>query len=274
MRVHREARLSDDGYRCELVPGLRSSGDAGALVDEIAFAAARLRVLAEHPPGLYAAAKEAGDLEQATWMCFLIAYLSPLQGEDPFRGIRAALEQADWRSGGLPALEEIPIGSRSSHEAARGVSTLEAYRRFAEHAGSQELAFIGQPEWAPERRFERVFERLALPGFGRSGRYEMLVVLGELGLYEVRPGTLHLIAAMGRTSTDPTALAAKRIFGIGDAMNLERRAVRFAEEIGVSVHTLDLALSNWGEGERVTLGFESDISDQEVHDRAGAALGL
>ena len=37
-----------------LVPGLRSSADAERLADELAFAAARLELLAVDPPGLYA----------------------------------------------------------------------------------------------------------------------------------------------------------------------------------------------------------------------------
>ena len=36
------ARAADDGYEHELVPGLRSSVDAGRLADEMAFSAARL----------------------------------------------------------------------------------------------------------------------------------------------------------------------------------------------------------------------------------------
>ena len=35
-------------------------------------------------------------------------------------------------------------------------------------AGSQQAALSGDAAWTPERRFARVFERLALPGFGRA----------------------------------------------------------------------------------------------------------
>ena len=48
------ARAADDGYEHELLPGLRSSVDAGRLADEIAFSAARLDELSADPPGLYA----------------------------------------------------------------------------------------------------------------------------------------------------------------------------------------------------------------------------
>ena len=46
VRVHREGRAEDDGYRSELVPGLRASADALRLVEEIAFSSGRLLALA------------------------------------------------------------------------------------------------------------------------------------------------------------------------------------------------------------------------------------
>ncbi|HXP99400.1 MAG TPA: hypothetical protein VN845_04960, partial [Solirubrobacteraceae bacterium] len=232
VRVHREQRSEDDGYRCELVPGLHSSEDARRLVREIGFASGRLLTLTAAPPSLYAEARDLDDIEQATWMCFLAAYLSPLQGEQSFVGIRQAL-LSSWASGTIPDIEEVPLGPRSSHDPARGGETLIAYRRFAEHAGSQERAFAGQPEWTPQRRFERVFERLALPGFGRMGRYDLLVTLGRLGLYELRADSLHLGTRTSLITSDPTPPAAKRVFGIGDPLHIERRAVVLAESLSV-----------------------------------------
>src|ERR1700680_2375759 len=84
-------RGQDDGYGCELVPGLRNSGDALRLAEELAFASGRLNLLSDSPPDLYGEVRQQESWERATWMCFLIAYLSPLQGEDPFSGIRRAL---------------------------------------------------------------------------------------------------------------------------------------------------------------------------------------
>ena len=291
LRVHREDRAVDDGYRCELLPGLRASSDAARLAGEIAFAGGRLLALGAAPPGLYGEARELarGDLEQATWTCFLIAYLSPLQGEDPFAGIRLALGALPgpgapagaggdaWQGDPAPlGPAGIPLGPRTSHDPARGTDTLEAYRRWVEHAGggAQARAFRGEADWSPQRRFERLFERLALPGFGRAGRYELLVVLGRLGLYELAADSLHLAGARGPSSSDLTTLAAKRVFAIGDPLYLERRAAALAEAISVPVEALDLALANWGSPERATLGLPVDTCDQGVLARAHDALGL
>jgi hypothetical protein len=284
VRVKREHRAGDDGYRSELLPGLRASGDAEALAQEIAFAHGRLLTLGEDPPDLYGEVRVLAeqDIERATWICFLIAYLSPLEGEDPFAGIRIALAATTsdgdaYDLGRLGDLDEIPLGPRTSHDPARGTSTLLAYRHWAERASTQRQAFEGDPEWSPERRFERGFERLALPGFGRMGRYDLLVTLGRLECYEMRADSLHMTSASDAHSGDLTTLAAKRAFAIGDPLLLERRARALAEAISVPIETLDLALANWNPpapGERATLGISDERSDPHALERCRGAFEL
>jgi hypothetical protein len=269
LRVRRMARAADDGYEHELLPGLRSSIDAGRLADEIAFAAGRLEQLEADPPGLYAEVASASDLEEASWLAFLIAYLSPLEGDDPWAAI--AVARTSWASGELPMLEDVALGPRTAHDPARGASTLLAYRAWAERAGSQAQAFTGDPAWTDQRRFDRAFERLSLPGFGRAARYELLVVLGRLGVYQVRAWSLHLAA----DALDPTVVAAKRVLGIGDPLLLQRRAVDLVGAVGVPIEALDLALTNWSrpEGERITAGATVGVEGPR-RDAVGAALGV
>jgi hypothetical protein len=238
LRVHRVARAADDGYEHELVPGLRASADAARLAGELAFAAARLEELEHDPPGLYAEVAAIDDVEEAAWLAFQIAYLSPLEDEAPFAAIEAA--RTSWASGEPPRLDGAAPGPRSAHDPRRGAATPEAYRAWATRAGSQAAALEGEASWPAQRRFERAFERLALPGFGRSPRYELLVLLGRLGVVDLRPWSLHLVEAL-----DPVVVAAKRVFGIGDALNLQRRASELATAAGVPVEALDLALVNW-----------------------------
>jgi hypothetical protein len=292
IRVQREARAVDDGYRSELVPGLRASADAYRLAEELAFASSRLLTLAAQPPGLYGElrALAAHDLERATWGCFLVAYLCPLEGEDPWAGIRQVLEaapDAPSSASELPDLAEVPLGSYSSHDPARGADTLIAYAQWAQraaetseaaqgtaNAGAQARAFNGDCAWTPQRRFERLFERLALPGFARIGRYELLVVLGRLGLYELRADSLQLAGARGLAGEDPTTLAAKRVFGIGDPLLLERRAAALAQEAALPIEALDLGLANWAAAQPATLGFSREGADADAFESLGAALGL
>ena len=265
LRVRHLARPPDDGYEHDLLPGLRATIEAARLADELAFAAARLDRLGSDPGGLYADVSMLEDPEEAAWLAFLIAYLSPLEGPEPFAAIEAA--RTTWSSGELPDLELVELGPRSAHDARRGTATLEAYRAWASRAGSQAAAYTGDPAWPAQRRFERAFERLALPGFGRGPRYELLVLLGTLGVFDMRPWSLHLTDAM-----DPTTIAAKRVFGIGDAMNLQRRAADLAGAARVPIEALDLALLNWSRpaAERITAG-APDVDDAE---RRTALRGL
>jgi hypothetical protein len=269
LRVRRMARAVDDGYEHELLPGLRSSVDAARLADELAFSANRLEELATHPPGLYADVALASDVEEAAWLAFLIVYFSPLEGGDPWAGIAAA--RTTWSSGELPALDEVPLGPRTAHVPARGAATLLAYRAFAQRAGSQAAAFIGDAAWTEQRRFDRAFERLALPGFGRAARYELLILLGRLGTFTVRPWSLHL----GAEAVDPTVVASKRALGIGDPLLLQRRAAELATATGVPIEALDLALTNWTRtvDDRITAG-ATVTAEGPRRDAIGAALGV
>jgi len=290
VRVSREGRAQDDGYRSELVPGLRASVDAVRLAEEIAFASERLLELAAAPPGVYGeiAALAPSDLERATWWSFLTVYLCPLEHvEDPFAAIRRALTPSPAE---LPSLEGVALGPRSSHDPARGEQTLLAYRQWVERAGgpgavsgasratpaaggSQAAAFTGDASWEPRRRFERVFERLALPGLTRAGRYELLVVLGRLGCYELAADALHFGGPRGLASGDLATDAAKRVFGIGDALLLERRAAALADACGAPLEALDLALFNWASPTRATLGLTPQSGDEQALERARMALG-
>ncbi len=271
--MRREQRALQDGYSCELLPGLGSSQDATRLAGEIAFSTGRLKLLASAPPGLYGRLRElAGeDLERATWGCFLSAYLCPLQEGDPFASIETALAGSAG-PGEPPDLTGLALGPRSSHDPERGASTLRSYGQWA--GGSQADAFRGDAGWTPERRFERIFERLALPGFARMCRYDLLVTLGRLGLYELRGEDLRLGSGRGAGGGDLSLAAAKRIFAIGDPLLLERRAGALAGALEVPVEALDLALANWQAGERATMGVPPQTLDEGVLERAGTALGI
>jgi hypothetical protein len=245
MKVRRLARGTEDGFESALVPGLRSSEDADRLAEEIAFAAWRLELMeavgagepaAEAPAVWLEIAAGGGDLEERTMQAFITVVTGP-------RGVGAGDERlAEART---------------------------AYDAWAARAGSQSAAFTGESAWTPERRFERIFERLQFGGLARDTRFELLTTLGRLGLYDLRAGKLLL------SGENEATWAAKRAFGIGDPLLLERRASALAEACGSPLEALDLAMHNWGAGERVDLGFALDHDgDQAVLERARVALGL
>jgi hypothetical protein len=246
IKVRRVERAPEDGYDNELVPGLRASADGARFADELAFSAARLDELAADPPGLYAEVASGDDVDLA----FLIALVGPGRGGDPWSEIEAA------RAGELDAKQ---------------AATLEAWRTWAERQGGAQAALRGDADWEPTRRFARTFERLTLPGFARGPKYDFLVSLGALGVVPVEAGTL----AVGKDALDPVISAAKRVLGIGDAINLERRAADLARGTDVPFAALDLALLNFGrpEEERATMGARV-AADPDRRARIARALGV
>jgi hypothetical protein len=266
--VRRLSRAAEDGFRSGLVPGLRSGADAQRLAEELAFAATRLERLESDPPGLYAEVADASrPIEERTWLAFVIAYVGPTDDPDPFAGIAQA--RTSWSSGEPLHLDDVVTGPRSSVEPGRGSRTIDAYRAWAQRAGSQEAAFTGDGAWTPERRFARVFERLALPGLDRGARFDALVTLGRLGAYDLHAG------ALGFGGNDPVTLAAKRVLGIGDVMLLERRSADLAAACGLALEALDVGFYNWERGARAGLGVDvSTEPDPAALDAAQTALGL
>jgi hypothetical protein len=265
VRVRQLHQAADDGYRCELVTGIKATEDAERLATELAFATARLAELAADPPGFYADIVTLDDVEEALWLAFLTAYVCPLPDEDPFANVREA--HVPWESGELPRLD-VARGPRGAVDPATGERTILAYRAWVRRAGSQQAAIAGEPAWTPERRFDRIFERLALPGLGRDQRYELLVSLGRLGIVDLRASSLQF-------GDGDTTIAAKRVFGIGDKILLERRARTLADAAGVPVEALDLALFNWGArgGLRATYG-SGAVVDEAEREAIARVLGV
>jgi hypothetical protein len=271
MTVRRLTREADDGYGSSLVPGIRSRADAARLAEELAFAATRLEVLASDPPGLYAEVAAEGPLEERTWLAVQIALLGPLQAGSeggPFAAIAAA--RSSWESGEPPALSGAELGPRAAGDETRAARTAEAYRAWAARLDSQAAGFEGEPSWTAERRFARAFERLgSLAAMNRDPRYDLLVTLGRLGVYELSAGRLHL------GGSDRVTLAAKRILGIGDPMLLERRAADLAEACALPLEALDLGFFNWEERSRYGAGLDPlPEPDPELLAAAEAALEL
>ena len=168
-----------------------------------------------------------------------------------------------------PDPERALTGPRGTYDPAAPARTAEAYRAWAARAGSQAAAFGGEPSWTPERRFDRVYERLALPGLDRAVRFDLLVTLGCTGVYELGAGKLHL------GGSDPVTLAAKRILGIGDLLLLERRSAELASAFSAPLQALDLGFFNWERRQRWGGGVPVEIElDETVRNAAYAALGL
>lgn len=238
----RVARAADDGYRSALAPGLRATADAERLASALTAAAARLE-----PPGPYGEIADVPDREDATWLAFLVALASPEAPELQ----RALLDAPPAWADGVP--EDLPDALRR---------TADSYRAWAGRAGTQAAAFEGEAGWNAVRRFARVYERLAVAGFVRARRFDLLTALSAAGLYELEAGELQLGA-----DDDPTTLAAKRLLVSGDTRLLERRASDLAAACELPLAALDRGLAVWNKPGAIDLTAEPSAATR-------VALGL
>ena len=215
------ARAADDGYRNALVPGLRATADAERLAAALAAAAARLE-----PPGPYPEVAAEPDLEEATWLAFLLALSGPQAPE-----LQAAILDArpSWAAGEAP---DLP-GERAR--------TVGAYRAWVERAARSRPRSAARTRGRPSGASRACSSGSPLPGFGRAARFDLLTALGAAGRYELRAGELQLTVG-----EDATTEAAKRVLVSGDKLLLERRARELAEACDVPLAALDRGLAIWG----------------------------
>lgn len=234
--TRRLARAADDGYRHDLVPGVKATADAERLAACLAVGAARLE-----PPGPHRQVAEESDRESATWLAFLLALTGPDRPE-----LQSAVIEARPAYGVEPDGLDAPARQSAA-----------AYRAWVERAGSQEAAIGGDRDWSPARRFARAFERMSF--LSRAQRFELLVLLGAAGVHLLEADALHV------EGDDPTVTAAKRALLAGEWMLLERRAAALADAAGVPLAALDRGLALWDAGGPV---------EAPPHDHIRAALKL
>ncbi len=215
--VRRLVRAEDDGYDSDLLPGLRASADALRLAQELVISAQRLEAI----PAF------SGDAEEALWREFQIAVVG-----------RSDFPVTTWASGENPAVTEPgPRGVPAEKQAV-------IWERHRVWAGESQLsALTDGAVGSPEARFDRAYERLSSSSLARHVRLEYLLtsryagVLPDLEVWTPRLGDA--------VATDPVAIAAKRVFGIGDPLLLQRRLRAACDAAGVPVAAADLGLWNW-----------------------------
>jgi hypothetical protein len=183
--TRRMARAQDDGYRNPLVPGLRATADAERLAGALVDAARRLE-----PPGPYEAVAAEPDLEQATWLAFLLALIGP---ERPTRRSGSPRPPPRWEDGDLRASRT----RRARHPLLPPVGGALRIPGGGRHrrAGLDAAAALRARVRAPRA-----------PGLTRAARFEYVATLGAAELYPLEADALEL-----GVEDDAATLAAKRV---------------------------------------------------------------
>ncbi len=151
----------------------------------------------------------------------------------------------------VPGIRATADAERLAIAVTIAVADLEQREPLADPLRDAAAAAFGDPDavagwtppenasWTPERRFERWFDRLRLPGATRAQRFEFLVALGPD--FNLEAGALFF----DTKGSDAATLAAKRALNSGDTILLERRARTLADAAAVPIAALDRGLAVW-----------------------------
>jgi Alpha-glutamyl/putrescinyl thymine pyrophosphorylase clade 3 len=110
----------------------------------------------------------------------------------------------------------------------------------AEHHGGLEC-LLADADASSRDRFARLMRELApIVSFGRTGCFDLLVLLGGLGVYELDAPRLYLAGATG-----PKDGARLMLPGVRRLRNLDDELCAVAGRVGVEIQAMEDALCNW-----------------------------
>ena len=162
---------------------------------------------------------------------------------------------------------DVARGPRTSHDPAAGARTVLAYRAWAQRAGGQRAAFAGESSGLPSAASTASSSASRCRASAAAGATSCSSALGRLGVADARASSLQF-------TDDAATTAAKRVFGIGDKILLERRARDLADAADLPIEALDLGLFNWAAPAlgRATMGSRA-VADDGERDAIAGVLG-
>jgi hypothetical protein len=114
----------------------------------------------------------------------------------------------------------------------------------ADRGGSPSALFDTDPSLTPQQRFALLYKRLQpLRRFGRTGRFDFLMLLGDMKLLKVEPDSCYIAGSTGPKN------GAKRLWGRSKKpRELGRLADELAAKLRLSPLIVEAALCNWQKG--------------------------
>jgi hypothetical protein len=212
---------------------------------------------------LIRAAQTSGDIDEAIWRCFLAAHFGrpSARGERQIQSASRFLcafrrtpfwtwkrvsknQEAlrEWLFDIADELETLMYGNHRKYESQKPKhirSVIESFINLAIDYGSPtDLIAIDVDEI--DDGFDLLYRRLRpVKRFGRTGRFDFLVLLLDLGFISAEPSRPYL-----RGSTGPLA-GAKLLWGEQSPKTLDDLAADVSAQLGVSPIVMEDALCNW-----------------------------
>ena len=216
-----------------------------------------------------------GDLDEALWLLFLATHFGKSQQSkwllvaDIYGGLSTTpwnwrKVSADpnrftrWLAKNERAIKQLlPLRRFSNHRKYQSLSAIAptgtgaaitSYVTWVQsHGGHAKLIDDAKRAANADRRgqFDLLYKSMqAVMTFGRTARFDYLVLAGELGIVDIEPGKAYLVNATG-------PLAGARALFRGDPkaatspITLEANLSELDDALGVGFHVLEDALCNW-----------------------------
>lgn len=216
--------------------------------------------------GLIQIARDAGDLDEAIWRCFLAAHFGRASadekqmhqirsasdflcafGAEPFWTWKRVSEHPTalhkWLAKHKADLQTLSYGNHRKYESKQADDiwkVIESFLALAEQNGGPLGLVAIDPKLMASDQFDLLYRRLRpLVRFGRTGRFDFLGLLIDVKLISAEPASCYL-----RDSTGPKD-GAKRLWGKRSTGQLEYLAADMAERLGILPMALEDALCNW-----------------------------
>ncbi|MCH7688733.1 MAG: hypothetical protein IH899_18970 [Planctomycetes bacterium] len=208
-------------------------------------------------------ARESGDTNEAIWRCFLAAHFGrpSAQGDHQIQSASRILcafcdtpfwtwkrvsknteVLREWLFECADDLETLRYGSHRKYESQKPEliwSVIESFVSLANEYGSP-MRLITVDEDEPIDEFDILYRRLRpVTRFGRTGRFDFLVLLLDLGLISAEPRSCYLRGATGPLQ------GAKLLWGERLPKELDEMAAELSERLDVSPIVMEDALCNW-----------------------------
>jgi len=209
---------------------------------------------------LICAARDEGDLDEAIWRSFLAAHFGRPSARPRVESASMLLcgfgttpkwkwkqvqrnwkSLRDWLYDHADDLQSLSFGNHRKYESPKPDLLWEVIESFIdladEYGGPMAIFTLKGDEDDP---FHTLYRRLSkLHRFGRTGRFDFLVKLLDLGLITAEPKSCYMRGATGPKQ------GAVRLWGKRGVRELERLAAEISVKCGVSPVVVEDALCNW-----------------------------
>ncbi|QDV25271.1 hypothetical protein Q31a_35940 [Aureliella helgolandensis] len=205
----------------------------------------------------------AGETNEALWRCFLAAHWgrtsarNEMQISSPARLLcafqrspvwtwervsKSPMAFRDWLQSCSSELARLAFGNHRKYESRKPEKIWQVVESFVllatAHGGPANLVECRDGEF--DDPFDEVYRRLRpVWRFGRTGRFDFLVLLMDAGLISYQPTSSYLKGATGPLK------GARLLWGNGLPTKQDARAAELAQQLSVSSIVVEDALCNW-----------------------------